>query len=113
MKPMRITSLIEITMLTLNIDLSATEDALHIQMPNGEEHWCTEDRCDCDGARFGNLCRHRLFIFAMGGFESLKKIILSERRKAQRTNCTHASTNLSRKDTNCNEHQPEFSEQVP
>lgn len=78
-------------MLTLNLELAFSETALEIQMPNGEKHICTEDTCDCTSARYGNLCRHRLFIFAMGGFDNLKKTILSERRKAQRTHNTTAT----------------------
>lgn len=76
-------------MLVLKIDLAKSEGALVIQMPNGEEHICTEDRCTCPGSQYGNICRHRFFVFAMGGFDNLKKIILSERRKAQHT---HNST---------------------
>lgn len=71
----------------LKIDLTALEaeeDALVLQMPNGEEHICTEDLCDCDGSRYGHICKHRYFIFAMGGFDTLKKLIKAERRKAQR-----------------------------
>lgn len=76
-------------MLTFKIDLAPSEEYLTIQMPNGEEHICTEDECDCYGSRYGSICKHRFFVFAMGGFDNLKKIILSERRKAQHT---HNST---------------------
>jgi hypothetical protein len=75
-------------MLTLKLELNKSEDRLFLQMPNGDEHRCTEDHCDCTAAQFGNLCRHRLFIFAMGGFDALKKLIKAERRKAKRNNPT-------------------------
>ena len=79
-------------MLTLKIDLSKSEQSLLIQMPNGEEQMCTEDSCTCDGSKYGHICRHRYFIFAMGGLDELKKIILSERRKAAKLNSTAPDT---------------------
>jgi hypothetical protein len=59
-------------MLTLKIELTTNEKMLLLEMPNGDLHCCTADACDCPAATYGNLCRHRLFIFAMGGFESGK-----------------------------------------
>lgn len=84
-------------MLTLSLDLTAleaAEDAIVLQMPNGDRHVCTEDECDCLGSRYGNICKHRFFIFAMGGFDELKKLIKAERRKAAKltTNSTAPNT---------------------
>ncbi len=74
-------------MLTLRLDLTpieSDEDAIVLQMPNGDKHVCTEDKCDCLGSRYGSICRHRTLLFAMGGFDELKKLIKSERRKSER-----------------------------
>lgn len=71
-------------MLTLKLDLNEPETGIEIQMPNGEMYLCTEDRCTCLGSMYGNICRHRTFIFAMGGFDELKKLIKAERRKLEK-----------------------------
>lgn len=71
-------------MLTLRLDLNPTEDRILLQMPNGDLHECSEDFCNCLGARYGSICRHRTLMFAMGGFDELAKLIRSERRKQEK-----------------------------
>ncbi len=100
--------------MTLHIDLTTNEEGLLLQMPNGDLHNCTEDTCDCAAAQFGNLCRHRLFIYAMGGFDELRKTIRSERRKQNRAAQLATNQQLTlEKDTNYHEHEHGVSKQVP
>ena len=71
-------------MISINLELNVAQDAIIMHLPNGDEHICTEDTCDCHAFQYGRLCRHRQFIFAMGGFDELKEVILKERRAVQR-----------------------------
>lgn len=71
-------------MISISLDLNIAQDAISMQLPNGDIHICTEDNCDCVANQYGKLCRHRQFIYAMGGFDALKEVILKERRAVQR-----------------------------